>query len=38
LAVVVAYDENAGFIVTAYPQNKDPKVAEMSKERPAEES
>ncbi len=38
LAVVVAYEHNEGFIVTAYPQNKDPKVAATGKGRPAEES
>ncbi len=37
LAVVVAYEEhNAGFILTAYPQNKDPKASERGKERPTE--
>jgi hypothetical protein len=37
LAVVVAYEEhNAGFILTAYPQTKDPKASEKGKERPTE--
>jgi hypothetical protein len=37
LAVVVAYEEhNTGFILTAYPQDKDPKASERGKERPTE--
>jgi hypothetical protein len=32
LAVVVAYEQTNGFILTAYPQNKEPKAADTGKD------